>query len=63
MSEKSASLPLEPEFVSTTEAQRLMGLGRTKTFELIADGTVESIKIGKKRLVRLRSIRQLGRAA
>lgn len=40
-----------------------MGLGRTKTFELIADGTVESIKIGKKRLVRLRSIRQLGRAA
>lgn len=65
MTTKSTTAPpaLDPEFVSTTEASRLLSLGRTKTFELIATGELESVKAGKKRLIRLRSIREFGREA
>jgi hypothetical protein len=38
---------------------RLSGLGRTKVYELIGDGTLTSITIGKRRLVVLDSFRRL----
>jgi excisionase family DNA binding protein len=63
MPDKSILAPIEPEFVSVTEASRLLSLGKTKTFELIAAGVLDTTKAGKKRLVRLRSIRDFGRAA
>ena len=48
---------LDPEFVSVNEASRLLSLGKTKTFQLIATGELDTVKAGKKRLVRLRTPR------
>lgn len=47
------------------ETQKLLGgLGRTKTLELIANGELESVKIGSRRLVVHESIeRYIGRLA
>ncbi|MEA1072187.1 helix-turn-helix domain-containing protein [Sphingomonas sp. LY160] len=50
---------MEPITVSTAEAQRLIGIGKTKLFELIADGRLTTVEIGRKRLVRISSIRRL----
>jgi excisionase family DNA binding protein len=61
MSERSDSL--EPVFVTVAEASRLLSLGRTKLHELMRNGVLESVKADKKRLVRLRSIREFGRVA
>ena len=38
---------------------RLSGLGRTKVYELLGDGTLASITIGKRRLIVLDSYRSL----
>jgi len=38
-------------------AGQAIGLGRTKTFELIATGQLHSIKIGKRRLVAVEELR------
>jgi len=38
---------------------RLAGLGRTKVYEMLGDGTLASITIGKRRLVVLDSYRKL----
>ena len=63
MVEKTSRPVPEPEFVSVNEASRLLSLGKTKTFELIAAGELESVRAGKKRLIRLSSIRNFGREA
>lgn len=38
------------------EASRVTGLGRTKIYELLSDGTLTSIKVGKRNLVVNQSI-------
>src|SRR5438270_5137436 len=38
---------------------RITGIGRSKTYELLDDDTLESIKIGKRRLIILDSYRKL----
>jgi hypothetical protein len=38
---------------------RLAGLGRTKVYEMLGDGTLASITIGKRRLIVLDSYRKL----
>jgi len=48
-----------PEVVSVSEACSLMRLGDTKVRELIASGELVSVKIGRRRLVRVDSIRRL----
>ena len=63
MQDKASRPVPEPEFVSVNEASRLLSLGKTKTFELIRNGTLVSVKFGKARRVRLRSIRSIGQAA
>jgi excisionase family DNA binding protein len=37
----------------------LSGLGRTKVYEMLGDGSLKSIKLGKRRLVVLDSYREL----
>ncbi|GEM70502.1 hypothetical protein SAQ01S_02680 [Sphingomonas aquatilis NBRC 16722] len=37
---------------SVDEAARATGLGRTTLFKLIGDGTLPSVKIGKRRVIR-----------
>jgi excisionase family DNA binding protein len=37
---------IEPLAVRIPEACRMIGIGRSKLYELIADGTIEIVKIG-----------------
>jgi excisionase family DNA binding protein len=54
---------MEPVTVPVSEACRIVGIGKTLMFELIADGTVETIKLGRRRLVKTSSLRKLAEAA
>ena len=55
----SALLVVEPEAVSIPETCRITGLGRATIYQMISDGTLPSIKIGKRRLVRTSTARRL----
>jgi excisionase family DNA binding protein len=45
--------------VPVGEFCQISGIGRTRVYELIADGSLDSITIGKRRLIVLDSFRQL----
>lgn len=45
--------------VSIKEAQRLIGVGHTRIYDLINAGALETIRIGKRRLVRYSSLQKL----
>jgi excisionase family DNA binding protein len=49
--------------VTVTEARRLSGLGRSKIYELIAAGRLDSIVIDRRRLIRVQSLKRLLGAA
>ncbi len=60
----ATTLPREREnmpklFLSVREAHESLGIGRTKLTELIRDGTLQSQKIGTRRLVSLASVQLL----
>lgn len=44
---------------SIPDAAGALGLGRSKVYELIAVGRLETVTIGRRRLVRVESIRTL----
>lgn len=50
---------------SIPDAARALGLGRSKIYELIAEERLETVTIGRRRLVRVESVRAmaLGEAA
>jgi len=52
-------MKMEPEVVSVAEARTITRLGETKIYELIGTGQLASVKIGRRRLIRLDSIRRL----
>ena len=39
--------PVEPICVKVNDAARMIGVGRTKLYELIASGEIEAVKLGK----------------
>ena len=45
--------------VSVAEACRLIGIGRTKVYELINERRLETVKLGRRTLVKVQSIRSL----
>jgi excisionase family DNA binding protein len=47
---------------SIPEAARAIGLGRSKLYELIGEGRLETVTIGRRRLVRIESLRALAGA-
>lgn len=49
----------EPEAIDVLAACRMLGISRTKFYELLNDGTVPSFKIGRRRLVRPGTLRQV----
>ncbi|MGI8569120.1 MAG: helix-turn-helix domain-containing protein [Methylocella sp.] len=50
----------EPALCATiNDAARLLGLCRTRIYELIASGDLKSVKIGRRRLVNRASLEQL----
>ncbi|MDQ3246726.1 MAG: helix-turn-helix domain-containing protein [Pseudomonadota bacterium] len=56
---------MEQLLYSIPDAAKALGLGRSKTYELIQSGSLETVTIGRRRLVRSSSIRAvaLGQAA
>ena len=44
------------KLLSVKETEEALNLGHTKVCELIADGDIESIKIGRRRLIRPEAI-------
>lgn len=51
--------PLAPLAYSITEAMRVSSLGRTKLYELINCGIVDTTKIGRRTLVKAPSLHRL----
>jgi excisionase family DNA binding protein len=49
----------DPLAVTVDDAKHITGLGHTKIYELIRDGTLQSVAIGKRRLILHASIRAL----
>ena len=50
---------MEQITISVNDTMRAMGLGRTTVNAMIGDGRLESIKLGRRRLVKVASIRRL----
>ena len=55
---------MDPITVTVDGAKKALGLGHTKIYELIGSGKLETVKIGRRTLVKTNSIRALvGEAA
>jgi len=50
---------METILASIPEAQRALSIGRSTTYRLIEDGKLETVKIGRRTLIRVASIRAL----
>jgi excisionase family DNA binding protein len=50
---------LEPICVTVNEAARMIGVGRTKLYELIASGEIEAVKLGKSTRITTSSLHKL----
>jgi excisionase family DNA binding protein len=51
--------PIEPLLYSIPQTCLALGLSRSKTYELIAEGRLLTVSIGRRRLVRIDSIKAL----
>lgn len=54
-----AASQLGPDAVAVPVACRVLGIGRTKLYQLLSDGSLPSVTIGRRRLVRLDTARKL----
>lgn len=50
---------LEPVLCSVSDAARSLGIGKTKAYELISEGLLDTVSIGSRRLVKIASIHKL----
>ena len=50
---------IEPIAVRISDAVRLIGLGRSKIYELIASGEIEIVKVGSATLIPVANLRKL----
>lgn len=50
---------MHPFTLSISEAAKALSLGRTSIYALINEGRLETVKIGRRRLVKVESICQL----
>ncbi len=50
---------MEPIATSISDTAKALGLGRTSIYALIREGRLETIKLGRRTLVRIASIRRL----
>ncbi len=55
----SGQQSVEPICVRVNDAARMIGVGRTKLYELISSGELETIKIGKATRVTTASLHKL----
>lgn len=60
--EAQERIPLEPILIPIwPDAAKLVGLGRTTMFELVAEGRIATVKVGRKRLVAPDELRAFAR--
>lgn len=52
---------MEPQFTSIPKAADALGIGRSKAYELIGEHKLETVRIGRRRLVTVASIRALAK--
>jgi excisionase family DNA binding protein len=50
---------LPPMLCGVADTARTLGIGRTKTYQLISDNLLETVTIGSRRLVKVSSIKRL----
>ena len=50
---------MEPLAFSINDTAKVLSLGRTSIYAMIADGRLETFKLGRRRLVKAESVRQL----
>lgn len=50
---------MEPIVISITAAAKALGLGRTSIYAMINDGRLETVKFGRRHLIKTASIRRL----
>lgn len=50
---------MHPILASIPDTQRALGIGRSTAYRLIDDGKLETVKIGRRTLIRVSSIRAL----
>ena len=50
---------MEPLALSINDTAKALGLGRTSIYAMIADGRLEAFSLGRRRLVRMESIKRL----
>jgi excisionase family DNA binding protein len=50
---------MEPLLASISETAKALNQGRTTVYAMIADGRLEAVKLGRRRLVKIESIRRL----
>lgn len=50
---------MEPFALSINDTAKLLSLGRTSIYAMIADGRLEAFRLGRRRLVRMESIKRL----
>ena len=50
---------LDPICIRVNDAARMIGVGRTKLYELIASGEIETVKLGKATRITTASLQEL----
>ena len=50
---------IEPVTITILDALRLSGLGRTKLYELLTKGEIQSVRVGTRRLIVFASLKAL----
>lgn len=53
---------MEAIFCGIPEAAKALGIGKTKAYELIADGSLKQVKIGRRSVVTVESIHAFAEA-
>lgn len=53
---------MEAMLVSIPDAAKALGIGRSKTYELMDAGRLETVTIGRRRLIRIASVKALANA-
>jgi excisionase family DNA binding protein len=50
---------MEQQLYSVTDAAKVLGIGRTVLFQLIGEGRLVSVRLGRRRLIPAAAIREL----
>lgn len=59
--EQTHAIPIEPLTVRISMAVQLTGISRSRIYELIQSGELETIKVGRSTLIPYKSLRALTR--